>query len=340
MNKADEQYLKLGKRILETGTKKEDRTGTGTISITGAEMRFDLSEGFPLLTTKELIFRLIASETLWFVKGLTNIDYLLRYKNNIWNEWALEKFINSDEFKQSFPEYDMTDWKHRKDTEEEFKQNSYLPVLRYFKQQIMENKDFAAKFGELGRVYGAQWRNAFYVNPDTMEVTTIDPFKMALEQIKNNPHSRRIIVSSWNPDNYMGHAGLPCCHHQFQFIVRDDKLDLVFDMRSSDYFLGLPFNIAGYALLNHLVARETGYKPGEVIYHGKDIHVYSNHVEQVNEQLAREPKKLPTIWINPEKTSIFDIEVEDIRIEGYDPQSRIVAMSFCEPRSCIGRLSS
>lgn len=320
MNHVDEQYLNLGKKILKEGTKKGDRTGTGTISITGAEMRFDLSKGFPLLTTKRVPFRLVASEMLWFIKGGTNIRYLLQHNNHIWNEWAFKKWVESDEYKGP----DMTDFGRRSLVDEEFNKQ-YQEQMDLFVKNVLEDDEFAAKYGELGRVYGSQWRKAFYVNPDTMEVTTVDQLKMAIEQIKNNPNSRRIIVSSWNPDNYMGHAGLPCCHHQFQFIVRDDKLDLVYDMRSNDHFLGSPFNIAGYALLLILVARETGYTPGEVIYHGKDVHIYSNHIDQVNEQISREPRELPTLWVNPEKTSVFDIEMEDLKIEGYDPHPAIKA---------------
>lgn len=320
MNKTDEQYLKLGETILKTGTKKGDRTGTGTISITGTQMRFDLSKGFPLLTTKRVPFRLIASEMLWFIKGLTNIRYLLQNNNNIWNEWAFKKWVESDEYAGP----DMNNFGLRSQEDGEFNK-LYEEQMEIFKKSVLEDDEFAGKYGELGRVYGSQWRNAFYVNPETLEVTKIDQLAEAIQQIKENPTSRRIIVSSWNPDNYKGHAGLPCCHHQFQFVVRDNKLDLVFDMRSNDYLLGLPFNIAGYALLTHLVAHETGYEPGEVIYHGKDVHIYMNHIEQVNEQLSREPKKLPTLWLNPEKKSIFDFDMEDIKIEGYDPHPTIKA---------------
>lgn len=320
MNNADKQYLDLGRKILDKGVQKGDRTGTGTISITGAEMRFDLSEGFPLLTTKRVPFRLIASEMLWFIKGMTNIRYLLQNNNNIWNEWAFKKWVESDEYTGP----DMTDFGIRSQQDEEFNK-LYEEQMDKFKKLVLENDDFAEKFGELGRVYGSQWRNAFYVNPDTMEVKTIDPLKEAIQQIKDNPTSRRIVVSSWNPDNYKGHAGLPCCHHQFQFIVRENKLDLVFDMRSNDYLLGLPFNIAGYALLNHLVAHETGYQPGEVIYHGKDVHIYQNHLDQVKEQLSRKPKILPTLKLNLEKQSVFDFEMEDLTIEGYYPHPSIKA---------------
>lgn len=320
MNNCDLQYQKLGQKILDEGVVKGDRTGTGTISITGAEMRFPLSEGFPLLTTKRVAFKLVASEMLWFIKGDTNIRYLLQNNNNIWNEWAFKKWVESDEYEGP----DMTDFGRRSLIDEEFKKQ-YDKEMDLFKEKVLTDDEFAKKYGELGRVYGSQWRKTFYVNPDTMEVTQIDQLKMAIEEIKNNPNSRRIIVSSWNPDNYMGHAGLPCCHHQYQFIVRGNMLDLVFDMRSNDYLLGLPFNISGYALLLMLVAKETGYEPGDVVYHGKDVHIYSNHVEQVKEQLSRQPKELPTLWINPEKTSIFDIEMEDIRLDGYEPHPAIKA---------------
>lgn len=316
----ENQYLDLGRHILEAGTKKGDRTGTGTLSISGYQMRFDLSEGFPLLTTKRVPFRLVASEMLWFIKGDTNIRYLLQHNNNIWNEWAFKKWVESDDYEGP----DMTDFGLRSQEDESFRR-LYEEQMEIFKSNILEDDEFAVKYGELGRVYGAQWRKSFYVNPDTMEVKTVDLLKEAIEAIKNNSTSRRIIVSSWNPDNHKGHAGLPACHHQFQFIVRGNKLDIIFDMRSNDYFLGLAFNLSGYALLCHMVAQETGYEPGDLVYHGKDVHIYSNHVEQVKEQLSREVRPLPTLKLNPEVKSVFDFTMNDIEVEGYDPHPSIKA---------------
>jgi thymidylate synthase len=320
LNNVDKQYKELCRYILEHGVEKPDRTGVGTLSISGYQMRFDLSEGFPLLTGKRIPFGLVKSEKLWFVKGDSNIRFLLQHKNNIWNEWAFEKWVNSKDYDGS----DMTNFGIRRLHDPEFNE-LYKKEMDIFKQRVLEDDVFAEKYGDLGRVYGKQWRETFYVNPDTMEIELIDPLKDAIEQIKVDPHSRRIIVSSWNPDNYKGHAGLPACHHQFQLIVRENKLDLIFDMRSNDVFLGLGFNLSGYALLCHLVARETGYEPGELIYHGKDVHIYLNHIEQVKELLSREPRGLPKLVLNPEVNSVFDFTMEDIKVEGYDPHPTIKA---------------
>lgn len=320
MSNSEKQYLELGEYILKNGLEKPDRTGTGRISISGYQMRFNLQEGFPLLTTKRVAFNLVKSEMLWFIRGETNIRFLLQHNNNIWNEWAFKKWVESDEYDGP----DMTNFGLRSQQDEAFRQ-LYDIEMEKFKERVLNDDEFAEKYGDLGRVYGAQWRTAYYVNPDTMEVTTIDPLKEVIEEIKNNPTSSRIIVSSWNPDNYKGHAGLPACHHQFQFIVRGDKLDLVFDMRSNDYFLGLPFNIAGYALLCHMAAQVTGYEPGDLVYHGKDVHIYSNHVPMVKTQLERDMRELPTLRLNPSVKSIFDFTMDDIEVVGYNPHPPIKA---------------
>ncbi|MCA1064472.1 thymidylate synthase (plasmid) [Rossellomorea sp. AcN35-11] len=320
MNNVDMQVQELGRYILENGVVKDDRTGVGTLSISGYQMKFDLSEGFPLLTVKLVPFKLVKSEKLWFIKGDSNIRFLLENDNSIWNEWAFEKWVKSEEYNGP----DMTDFGIRSQNDPDFNE-IYQEEMHDFKKRVLEDDDFAAKYGDLGRVYGKQWREAFYVNPDTMEVETVDQLKDAIKEIKNNPSSRRIIVNSWNPDNYKGHAGLPACHHNFQFLVREDKLDLILDLRSNDYFLGLSFNLSGYALLCHLVAQETGYKPGELIYHGKDIHIYLNHIEQVKEMLSREPKELPKLVLNPDISSVFDFAMEDIKVEDYNPHPTIKA---------------
>jgi thymidylate synthase len=266
------QYLDLLEFVLEKGVKKTDRTGTGTISVFGPQMRFDLQEGFPLLTTKKLHLKSIIYELLWFLKGDTNVKYLQDHGVRIWNEWANEN-------------------------------------------------------GDLGPVYGAQWRNW---NGDG-----IDQISMVIEQIKNNPDSRRIIVAAWNPsvmpqsgksfaENVaMGNAALPPCHAWFQFYVANGKLSLQMYQRSADIFLGVPFNIASYALLLMMVAQVTGLQPGEFVHTFGDAHIYLNHLEQVRLQLTREPRKLPVMKLNPDVKSIFNFKYEDFTLEGYDPHPHI-----------------
>ncbi|CAH0347374.1 MULTISPECIES: thymidylate synthase [unclassified Bacillus (in: firmicutes)] len=256
------QYLDLCRHVLENGTEKQDRTGTGTISTFGYQMRFDLGEGFPLLTTKKLALKAIIHELLWFLKGDTNAKYLQENGVRIWNEWADED-------------------------------------------------------GELGPVYGHQWRSW-----GTADGRQIDQISQVIEQIKNNPDSRRLIVSAWNVGQLEDMA-LPPCHAFFQFYVSDGKLSCQLYQRSADVFLGVPFNIASYALLTMMVAQVTGLKPGEFVHTFGDVHIYSNHMEQVNLQLTREPKKLPVMKINPEVTDIFDFSFEDFVLEDYDAHPHI-----------------
>lgn len=314
-------YLNLLDEILKNGVKKEDRTGTGTISIFGHQMRFDLSKGFPLLTTKRVPFKLVASELLWFIKGDTNIRYLLQHNNHIWDEWAFKRWVESDEY--SGP--DMTDFGRRCLVDEEFNK-LYQTELNSFCERVLNDDDFAAKYGELGNVYGKQWRNW-----TTSEGQTIDQLQDVIDQIKNNPDSRRIIVNAWNPEDVINagakgsKAALPPCHVMFQFYVADGKLSCQLMQRSLDTLLGCPFNIASYALLTHLIAHECGLEVGEFIHSIGDAHIYLNHIEQVKEQLSREPRELPTLRINAEKKSVFDIELEDLTIEGYNPHPAIKA---------------
>jgi thymidylate synthase len=310
----EQQYLDLCKKILETGAKKEDRTGTGTYSIFGQQMRFDLQKGFPLLTTKRIPFRLIVSELLWFLKGDTNIRYLLRYNNNIWNEWAFKRWVESPEY--SGP--DMTDFGLRSQQDAEFNK-LYQEEMDKFKKHVLEDEEFAAKYGELGDVYGKQWRAW-----KTSAGETIDQIKDVIQMIKTNPDSRRLIVSAWNPEDIPSMA-LPPCHTLFQFYVADGKLSCQLYQRSGDNFLGVPFNIASYALLTHLIAQECGLEVGEFVHTIGDAHIYSNHIEQVKTQLEREPRPFPTLQLNPDKPSIFDFDVEDIKLEGYDPHPAIKA---------------
>ena len=317
----EKAYLDLLNEILTNGVKKEDRTGTGTLSIFGHQMRFDLSEGFPLLTTKRVPFKLVASELLWFIKGDTNIRYLLQNKNHIWDEWAFKKWVESDEYNGP----DMTDFGRRCLVDEDFNK-LYQQELDKFCNRVLTDDDFAAKYGDLGNVYGKQWRNW-----TTSDGGTIDQLQDVIDQIKNNPDSRRIIVNAWNPEDVINagakgsKAALPPCHVMFQFYVAEGKLSCQLMQRSLDTLLGCPFNIASYALLTHLIAHECGLEVGDFIHSIGDAHIYLNHIEQVKEQLSREPKPLPTLHINPDKKSIFDIELEDLTIEGYDPHPAIKA---------------
>ncbi|WP_409298216.1 thymidylate synthase [Peribacillus sp. SCS-26] len=314
MSQSELTYLGLCSHILEQGIKKEDRTGTGTLSIFGHQMRFNLEEGFPLLTTKRIPFRLIASELLWFIKGDTNIRYLLQHNNNIWNEWAFKKWVESSEY--SGP--DMTNFGIRSQADAEFNK-IYSGQMEIFKKRILEDGVFASRYGELGSVYGKQWREW-----ETAKGGAVDQLKDVVESIKNNPDSRRLIVSAWNPGDIPGMA-LPPCHTMFQFYVSEGRLSCQLYQRSGDVFLGIPFNIASYALLTHLIAHECGLKPGEFIHTIGDAHLYVNHMDQVKEQLSREPRQLPSLFLNEEVKSVFDFEMEDIRIDGYQPHGPIKA---------------
>lgn len=309
-----EEYLALCKHVLESGVKKSDRTGTGTISTFGYQMRFDLSKGFPLMTTKKMPFRTITSELLWFIKGDTNIKYLLQHKNNIWNEWAFKNWIESPDYQGP----DMTNFGLRAQRDEAFR-SQYQKEMATFKQRILTDEAFAEKYGHLGDVYGKQWRKW-----RTSTGNTIDQLKEVIAAIKENPSSRRLIVSAWNPEDIPSMA-LPPCHTLFQFYVLDNKLSCQLYQRSGDIFLGIPFNIASYSLLTHFIAHECGLEVGEFIHTLGDAHIYLNHLEQIELQLKRETRKLPTITINPDVKSIFDISIDDITLEGYDPHPVIPA---------------
>ncbi|WP_313469151.1 thymidylate synthase [Carnobacterium sp.] len=308
------EYLNLGKKVLKEGTLKTDRTGTGTKSLFGYQMRFDLQKGFPLLTTKRVPFGLIKSELLWFIKGDTNIRYLLQHNNHIWDEWAFERYVKSADYEGP----DMTDFGRRALKDEDFNV-VYQSEKADFCQRILDDERFAAQYGELGNVYGSQWRNW-----KTSQGETIDQLKDVIDMIKKSPDSRRLIVSAWNPEDVPGMA-LPPCHTLFQFYVADGKLSCQLYQRSADIFLGVPFNIASYALLTHLIAHETGLKVGEFVHTLGDAHLYLNHMEQMEKQLTREPKEFPTVKLNEEKTSMFDFEMEDILLEDYQPHPGIKA---------------
>lgn len=314
MSSLEKDYLNLAKLILEEGTEKHDRTGTGTKSIFGHQIRFDLSKGFPLLTTKRVPFSLIKSELLWFLKGDTNIKYLLQHKNHIWDEWAFERFIKSKDY--SGP--DMTDFGRRAVKDPEFNL-VYKEQMALFCENILNDDTFAKKYGELGNIYGSQWRHW-----KTSQGETIDQLQDVINMIKNNPDSRRLIVSAWNPEDVPNMA-LPPCHTLFQFYVADGKLSCQLYQRSADVFLGVPFNIASYALLTHLIAHETGLEVGDFVHTFGDAHLYLNHLDQINEQLSRDIRDFPTLALNNNKQSIFDFDMEDIVIEGYNPHPTIKA---------------
>lgn len=310
----EQAYLELGRKILEEGNQKGDRTGTGTKSIFGHQMRFDLSQGFPLLTTKRVPFGLIKSELLWFLKGDTNIRYLLQHNNHIWDEWAFDRFIKSADYQGP----DMMDFGRRSLVDEAFNEQ-YQVELETFCQKVIDDEAFALKHGDLGKVYGYQWRHW-----ETSKGGFIDQIREVIEMIKTTPDSRRLIVSAWNPEDVPTMA-LPPCHTMFQFYVNDGRLSCQLYQRSADVFLGVPFNIASYALLTHLVAHETGLKVGDFVHTLGDAHLYNNHFEQMKEQLSREVRQAPTLILNEEKQSIFDFEMEDIRVEGYQPHPTIKA---------------
>ncbi len=281
------QYLELLNHVKTNGKLKSNRTGVDTISVFGTQTRYDLSEGFPLLTTKKVNFNAILHELLWFIKGDTNIKYLVDNNVNIWNEWPYEEFKKSSDYKGQ--------------TQQEFV------------ELIRQDDAFAKKHGNLGPVYGKQWRN----------FNGVDQLKKLIEQIKTNPNSRRLIISAWNPcevDNML----LPPCHSLFQFIVEDNKLSCQLYQRSADLFLGVPFNIASYSLLTIMLANECGLGVGEFIHTTGDCHIYSNHIEQVDTQLSRKPKKLPKLIIKSKK-NFFDYVADDFELEGYDPEPFIKA---------------
>ena len=283
-NKNEQAYLDLLQYVLANGTEKGDRTGTGTLSHFGAQLRFDLAEGFPLLTTKKVHFKSIVYELLWFLSGSTHVDYLQQNNVRIWNEWATAE----------------------------------------------QTARFNRPAGDLGPVYGHQWRNyGATKNTDESDNNVynddgVDQISQLIEQIKTNPNSRRLIVSGWNPSE-ASQVALPPCHTLFQFFVADNKLSCQLYQRSADLFLGVPFNIASYALLTHMIAQVCDLEVGEFIWTGGDCHIYQNHREQVELQLTRDLYQLPTLSLNPKVKDIFAFTFEDISVNGYESHPAIKA---------------
>ncbi len=295
-----EQYLNLLTEIKSKGTKKEDRTGTGTISIFGHQMRFDLNDGFPLVTTKKVNFNAILHELLWFIKGETNIEYLVKNNVNIWNEWPFQSWLERTNQNNGLTMHSK-EWKDK---------------LQEFIDLIKKDNSFAKEYGDLGPVYGKQWR----------DFEGVDQLAQVIEDLKKNPNSRRHIVSAWNPKEIpiMIKSGLPPCHTLFQFYVADGKLSCQLYQRSADVFLGVPYNIASYALLTYMIASVTDLEVGDFVHSLGDTHIYLNHLAQVDEQLSREPHQLPKMEIN-KKDNLFDYNFEDFKLIDYNSHPFISA---------------
>jgi thymidylate synthase len=299
------QYLDLVRHIRDHGTIKEDRTGTGTVSIFGYQMRFNLADGFPLVTTKRVHLKSILHELLWFIKGDTNIKYLVQNGVGIWNDWPYQNWLRETGQAQNLQMY-SSEWRL---------------VMKEFIERIKSDDTFARQYGDLGPVYGKQWRN----------FGGVDQLTNLVNDIKTNPDSRRLIVSAWNPQDIpvMIKSGLPPCHSLFQFYVVEGRLSCQLYQRSADVFLGVPFNIASYAILTMMIAQVTGLRPGDFIHTFGDAHLYLNHMEQVEEQLSRAEFDLPELKVNPSVTSLFDFVFEDFELQNYmshEPISAPVAV--------------
>ena len=295
MNDFDKEYNKLLKHILNNGVEKNDRTGVGTIGVFGYQMRFDLQKGFPLLTTKKVFYKSIFHELLWFLKGDTNIKYLVENKVGIWNEWPYQNYLIENNLDKKFEKYSI-EWKNE---------------MKNFTKKIIEDKNFSKKYGELGPVYGKQWR----------DFNGCDQIEDIINQLKNTPNSRRLIVSAWNPKDIplMIKSGLPPCHCLFQFLVINGKLSCQLYQRSCDTFLGVPFNIASYSLLIHIIAKICNLEVGEFVWTGGDVHIYKNHKDQVKEQLNRTGFDYPKFKIvDREQKKIEDFVFEDFEIVEYE----------------------
>ena len=295
------QYLDLMQHIKNNGIRKDDRTGTGTLSTFGYQMRFDLDDGFPLITTKKVHLKSIIHELLWFIQGDTNIKYLVSNWVNIWNDWPFQSWLRDTKQDKKFTMYSKA-WRAK---------------MTDFVELIKEDEKFADQYGGLGPVYGRQWRN----------FEGVDQLDGLVKDIKQAPDSRRLIVSAWNPKDIpvMAKSGLPPCHTLFQFYVAEGRLSCKLYQRSADVFLGVPFNIASYALLTMMIAQATGLKPGDFVHTFGDAHLYVNHLDQVEEQLSRNPQPLPNMEINPSVKNLFDFKYEDFKILNYEPHPAIPA---------------
>jgi thymidylate synthase len=299
------QYLELLEDIKANGVRKHNRTGTDQIGVFGRQLRFDLSQGFPAMTTKKLFMRGIIHELIWFLKGSTNIKYLVDNDVHIWDEWPYRHYLM--EQGKEVPDSSSDEWK---------------TGIKKFTEKIKADDKFAAKWGELGPVYGYQWRN--WPAPDGKH---IDQINKAIDTIKNNPDSRRIIVSAWNVADVdeMAKAGIPPCHLLFQFYVAHGKLSCQMYQRSADTFLGVPFNIASYSLLTMMMAQVCGLKPGDFVHTFGDTHLYVNHLELVDLLLSRQPRKLPKLRINPNVKTINDSTIDDFELTDDNPYPAIKA---------------
>ena len=286
-----QQYLELVKHIRDHGIKKEDRTGTGTVSIFGHQMRFNLAEGFPLVTSKKVHLKSILHELLWFIRGDTNIRYLIENGVGIWNDWPYQNWLRETGQDKHLVKYSL-EWR---------------AGMAEFTQQIIADQDFADKYGDLGPVYGKQWRN----------FGGVDQLSQLMSDLQSNPDSRRLIVSAWNPQDIpvMIKSGLPPCHSLFQFYVVEGRLSCQLYQRSADVFLGVPFNIASYAALTMMIAQVAGLKLGDFVHTFGDAHLYSNHMNQVDEMLSRSTFDLPTLQINPQVQSLFDFVYDDFELQ-------------------------
>ena len=296
-----QQYLELVKHIRDHGIRKEDRTGTGTVSIFGHQMRFNLAEGFPLVTSKKVHLKSILHELLWFIRGDTNIRYLIENGVGIWNDWPYQNWLRETGQDKHLVKY-SSEWR---------------AVMADFTQQIIADQDFADKYGDLGPVYGKQWRN----------FGGVDQLSQLMSDLQFNPDSRRLIVSAWNPQDIpvMIKSGLPPCHSLFQFYVVEGRLSCQLYQRSADVFLGVPFNIASYAALTMMIAQVAGLKLGDFVHTFGDAHLYSNHMNQVDEILSRSPFDLPTLQINPQVQSLFDFVYDDFELQNYQSHGPISA---------------
>lgn len=302
-NTADSQYQALLKDILKNGTTGKDRTGTGTKKVFGRMLKFDLSKGFPLLTTKKVWFHGVKEELLWFIKGERNLRSLVLKNVNIWNEWPFQRYLVDKKLDKKYPKY-TTEWKEEMDK---------------FISRIKEDEKFSKKYGDLGPVYGFQWRKW-----KGRGKNTVDQLAKAVEDIKKNSDSRRIIVTAWDP-SVLSDVALPPCHLYFQFQVIGKKLNCFIVQRSVDTFLGLPFNIASYALLTEILAKVTGKIPGELTMALADTHLYLNHIKQAKEQIKRRPRPLPKLVISSKLKNIDNIESEWIEVKDYNPHDTIKA---------------